>query len=147
MKSVAHPVDIHVGQKLRKIRLEKKMSQEELGMAVKLTFQQIQKYEKGYNRISCSKLYEFSNVLNININYFFDGITANNDDSYILENELNYIVQILSNQNNSDEMIDSNNEGFEEDFETFKSYFKNITRKAVRLKILHLMKALSINNK
>jgi transcriptional regulator with XRE-family HTH domain len=71
---LAHPVDVYVGSMLRKFRLMRGMSQGLLADYVNLTFQQIQKYERGLNRISCSKLYEFAKHLGINIGRFFDGL-------------------------------------------------------------------------
>ena len=72
--SGAHYVDLHVGTKLREKRREKGISQDELAKAVDLTFQQVQKYEKGLNRISCSKLHDFAKYLKTDIRYFFQGL-------------------------------------------------------------------------
>ena len=69
-----HPVDIHVGKKLRSRRTLLGKSQEELGSAVGITFQQIQKYERGMNRVGSSRLYEFANLLGVNVAYFFEGV-------------------------------------------------------------------------
>ncbi|NQU55588.1 MAG: helix-turn-helix transcriptional regulator [Rhodospirillales bacterium] len=69
-------VDIHVGQRLRLRRTLLGISQEKLGAAVNLTFQQIQKYERGANRVSASRLFEFSQVLDVSISYFFDDMNA-----------------------------------------------------------------------
>ena len=66
------PVDVHVGRRLRLRRTLLGISQEKLGEAVGLTFQQIQKYERGANRVSASRLFEFSKILDISISYFFD---------------------------------------------------------------------------
>ena len=67
-----NPVDIHVGTKVRQRRTLLGMSQEKLGTAVGLTFQQIQKYERGTNRIGASRLHEFSHILDVPVSYFFD---------------------------------------------------------------------------
>ncbi|MGC6472701.1 MAG: helix-turn-helix domain-containing protein [Parvibaculales bacterium] len=67
-------VDRHIGQRLRLQRINLGMSQEALGERVNLTFQQIQKYEKGVNRVSAARLFEFSLVLNVEISYFYEGI-------------------------------------------------------------------------
>ncbi len=67
-----HPVDIHVGRKLRSRRTILGMSQEEIGEAVGITFQQIQKYERGLNRIGSSRLYEFACILGVGVSYFFE---------------------------------------------------------------------------
>lgn len=76
-----HPVDVCVGKQLRKRRLELEMSQEELANTVDLTFQQIQKYEKGFNRISSSMLYELAKVLRVEISYFFDSVDYVSDSN------------------------------------------------------------------
>lgn len=66
------PVDIHVGARVRLRRTLLGMSQEKLGEAVGLTFQQIQKYERGANRIGASRLWEFSRILDVPVSFFFD---------------------------------------------------------------------------
>jgi transcriptional regulator with XRE-family HTH domain len=71
-----HHVDKYVGGQLRKRRLLLRISQDQLAKQVALTFQQIQKYERGLNRISCSKLYEFAEYLKIDIGYFFQGLAG-----------------------------------------------------------------------
>lgn len=67
-----NPVDIHVGSRVRLRRTLLGLSQEKLGEAVGLTFQQIQKYERGANRIGASRLYEFSRILDVPVSFFFD---------------------------------------------------------------------------
>jgi len=71
-----HPIDIHVGVRLKQRRALLGMSQTALADMVGLTFQQIQKYERGSNRTGASRLYEFSKVLNVPISYFFDGMPS-----------------------------------------------------------------------
>jgi len=66
------PVDIHVGARLRQRRALRGMSQEKLAEAVGLTFQQIQKYERGVNRVGASRLHQFGRVLEVPVSYFFD---------------------------------------------------------------------------
>ena len=73
-RTVPHPIDIHVGQRLRAARLIANLSQSTLGEAVDVSFQQIQKYEKGTNRISASRLYIIAHVLGVDISFFFEGI-------------------------------------------------------------------------
>ncbi len=68
-----HPVDRHVGRRVQEKRLGLGLSQTALGKAVGVSFQQMQKYEKGQNRISASKLFEIADFLNVGIPYFFDG--------------------------------------------------------------------------
>lgn len=69
-----HPTDVHVGARLKKRRLERRMTQTDLGNALGLTFQQIQKYERGANRIGSSRLWDICIVLNVTISYFFEGL-------------------------------------------------------------------------
>ena len=69
-----NPIDIHVGQRVRLRRTLLGMSQEKLGKAINVTFQQVQKYERGTNRIGSSRLYQLSQVLNIPVSYFFDDL-------------------------------------------------------------------------
>src|SRR3954453_14679471 len=66
-----HPVDVMVGKRVRLRRLQLSLSQTELAQKLGLTFQQVQKYEKGANRISCSRIYEISEVLDTSIAFFF----------------------------------------------------------------------------
>ena len=68
------PVDVHVGMRVRTLRKSKKMSQTALAGELGLTFQQIQTYERGYNRVSSSVLYRISKSLGEPISYFFDGL-------------------------------------------------------------------------
>lgn len=71
-----HPVDVHVGSRVRLRRTMLGMSQEKLGEAVGLTFQQIQKYERGANRIGCSRIYQFSSILEVPVSFFFQDMPA-----------------------------------------------------------------------
>ena len=66
------PMDVHVGSRVRLRRTLMGLSQEKLGDAIGLTFQQVQKYERGMNRISASKLHHLSNILDVPVSYFFD---------------------------------------------------------------------------
>ena len=67
-----NPIDKHVGARVRMRRLLVGMSQEKLGTALGITFQQIQKYEKGTNRIGASRLQQISGVLGVPVSYFFE---------------------------------------------------------------------------
>jgi len=67
-----HPVDIHVGQRVRLRRTLLGMSQDRLASSVGLTFQQIQKYERGKNRIGSSRLYQFARILEVPVSFFFE---------------------------------------------------------------------------
>lgn len=72
-------VDVYVGQRLRLRRQWLNLSQQELSVALGLTFQQLQKYESGGNRMSASRLFQLSYVLGVPISWFFDGIGKRND--------------------------------------------------------------------
>ena len=74
LRDLPDPVDIHVGKRVRERRLSLGMSQADLGEYLRLTFQQIQKYERGANRISASKLWALSNFFEVPIEWFFDGL-------------------------------------------------------------------------
>ncbi len=69
-------IDIHVGSRLRTRRIIVGMSQEKLGDQLGLTFQQVQKYEKGLNRIGASRLYAISRILGTSIQYFFEDLPS-----------------------------------------------------------------------
>lgn len=71
---IPNPVDIHVGLKVRERRTLLGLSQTQLANMLGITFQQVQKYERGKNRISCSRLVDLSSVLDIEIDYFFDNM-------------------------------------------------------------------------
>lgn len=70
-----NPIDVHVGSRVRLRRTLLGLSQEKLGEAVGLTFQQIQKYERGANRIGASRLFEFSRILDVPVSFFFDDMS------------------------------------------------------------------------
>lgn len=74
MKKSAHPVDVHVGRRIRQQRTLLGMSQSKLGEAAGITFQQQQKYENGSNRISSSKLWTFAKALGVPVGHFFEGL-------------------------------------------------------------------------
>lgn len=67
-----HPVDVHVGQRVKLRRTLMGMTQGKLGESIGLTFQQIQKYERGANRVSASKLWQLGNVLDVPLTFFFE---------------------------------------------------------------------------
>ncbi len=70
-----NPIDVHVGSRVRLRRTLLGMSQEKLGEAIGLTFQQVQKYERGANRVGASRLYDLSRVLDVPVGFFFDEMT------------------------------------------------------------------------
>src|SRR6266700_4896017 len=72
-KKAPNPIDKHVGSRVRMRRMMLSMSQEKLGGALELTFQQVQKYEKGTNRIGASRLQQISQILQVPVAFFFEG--------------------------------------------------------------------------
>jgi transcriptional regulator with XRE-family HTH domain len=77
MEMPSHAVDVQVGARMRQRRTLLGMSQTALGTAVGLTFQQVQKYERGSNRMGSSRLFEFAKVLDVPVSYFFEEMPAN----------------------------------------------------------------------
>jgi transcriptional regulator with XRE-family HTH domain len=74
MAAKPNPIDVHVGARLRQRRILLGMSQEKLGDAIGLTFQQVQKYEHGANRIGASRLFDVARVLEVPVSFFFEEI-------------------------------------------------------------------------
>lgn len=72
----ADDIDAHVGNRVRMRRMTLSISQEQLGEALGLTFQQIQKYEKGQNRIGAGRLFKISQILSVPVEFFYDGLPA-----------------------------------------------------------------------
>jgi transcriptional regulator with XRE-family HTH domain len=75
-KKQVNPIDIQVGNRVRIRRMLIGMSQERLGDLLGLTFQQVQKYEKGVNRIGAGRLFEVSRILNVPVDFFYEGVNA-----------------------------------------------------------------------
>jgi transcriptional regulator with XRE-family HTH domain len=71
-----HPVDVHVGKRVRHRRWMVGMTQQQLGDIVGIKFQQIQKYETGMNRISASRLWDIAQALDVSISFFFEGFNG-----------------------------------------------------------------------
>mgnify|MGYP003484935567 CR=1 FL=1 len=97
-KKKPNPIDIHVGSRVRLRRNMLGMSQEKLGENLGLTFQQVQKYEKGVNRIGASRLFDLAKVLGVSVQFFYDeapvgtrsgtqtiGFAERPSDSYVIE--------------------------------------------------------------
>lgn len=93
---MSHPVDIHVGQKLKQLRILRGMTQTDVAEGLKISFQQVQKYELGRNRVSASKLYEMSHILNVPPSYFFDGLESATAAPRILDEEATKIASMLT---------------------------------------------------
>ncbi len=76
-----HPVDVHVGKRIRQRRWMNGTTQQQLAEAVGIKFQQIQKYETGMNRVSASRLWDIAHVLKVDISFFFEGIDQEAPDA------------------------------------------------------------------
>jgi transcriptional regulator with XRE-family HTH domain len=129
-KKKPNPIDTHVGSRVRLRRNMLGMSQEKLGDALGITFQQIQKYEKGANRVGASRLQAIANVLNVPVSFFFDdapGEAGAANRGLAEENSTTYVVDFL----NSTEGLQLNRA------------FVKITDAKVRRKIIDLVKSLS----
>ena len=134
---VPNPVDIHVGSRVRLRRTLLGFSQEKLGDAVGLTFQQIQKYERGANRIGASRLFQLSNILDVPITYFFEemprGLKTAEDQ---VVRGLEEVVQ---------KTIEIDPLARRETLELVRAYYK-ITDPKVRKRMFELTKSLAQNN-
>ena len=98
-KKVPNPIDIHVGSRIRLRRAMVGMSQEKLGESLGITFQQVQKYEKGTNRVGASRLQNIAAVLNVPVSFFFEDAPSGDDkDQGGMEESTssNYVVNFLS---------------------------------------------------
>lgn len=101
----ANPVDSHVGSKIRLRRQVLKMSQEKLGESLGVTFQQVQKYERGANRVGASRLYKLSQVLDVPIGFFFEGIAGADVVDSVAEGEQPPITYDFVNSPDGQELI------------------------------------------
>ena len=137
----SHPVDVHVGRRLRSKRVIEGMSQDDLGKAVGVTFQQIQKYEKGLNRIGCSRLFDISNAINTPVSFFFEGL--NKEGLPMSEQEVIESHTASSSASNSVnvEGADLNNK---EVLALVRAYI-SIKDQQVRKKVISLIKSLTQN--
>ncbi len=126
MTRTPDPIDMHVGARLRLCRIENDVTQIQLGEKLDLSFQQIQKYEKGANRISASVLFRMAGIFDVSVLYFFDGLTPESDSA---EKKLLNIEFI-------------NLQSVREDLRFLKAY-SNITDKNIRRTILHLVEEIS----
>jgi transcriptional regulator with XRE-family HTH domain len=75
-----HPVDVHVGKRVRHRRWMLGMTQQQLGDLVGIKFQQIQKYETGMNRVSASRLWDIAKALDVSISFFFEGLEGDYEE-------------------------------------------------------------------
>jgi transcriptional regulator with XRE-family HTH domain len=128
-KKVPNPIDIHVGSRIRLRRTMLGMSQEKLGESLGITFQQIQKYEKGTNRVGASRLQNIAGILNVPVSFFFEDAPGSEADlsGGMEETSTGYVVNFLSSS-----------EGLQ-----LNRAFVNISDPKVRRRIIELVKSLA----
>lgn len=128
-KKKPNPIDIHVGSRIRLRRNMLGFSQEKLGENLGITFQQIQKYEKGTNRVGASRLQAISSILSVPVAFFFEDAPGGTvpAQGFSETNDANYVVDFLSSP-----------EGLQ-----LNRAFSKISDPKVRRKIVDLVKSLS----
>lgn len=97
MQKKSTPIDQHVGSRIRLRRVAVGMTQDKLGECLGVTFQQVQKYEKGVNRVGASRLQKISEVLNVSISFFFEGAPGA-IDQHVETQEVSSLSQALSSK-------------------------------------------------
>ena len=128
-KKKPNPIDVHVGSRVRLRRNMLGMSQEKLGEALGITFQQIQKYEKGANRVGASRLQAIATVLNVPVSFFFEDAPGENGQ----------VIRGLSEESSTAYVVDflNSSEGLQ-----LNRAFVKIADPKVRRKIVDLVKSL-----
>jgi transcriptional regulator with XRE-family HTH domain len=130
-KKRPNPIDVHVGSRIRLRRNLLGMSQEKLGEGLGITFQQIQKYEKGTNRVGASRLQAIAAILGVPVSYFFENApTGDTVVAGLAEESADYVADFM----NSAEGLQLN-----------RSFVK-ITDSRIRKKVIELVKALSLES-
>lgn len=128
-RKAPNPIDIHVGSRIRLRRVLVGMSQEKLGEQLGITFQQVQKYEKGTNRVGSSRLYRISQILGVPVSFFFEDIPgqAAGDSGFQETQSERYVVDFISSA-----------EGLQ-----LNKAFLRISDARVRRKVVELVQAMS----
>lgn len=129
-KKQPNPIDIHVGGRIRLRRTMLGMSQEKLGEQLGITFQQVQKYEKGTNRVGASRLQNIAGILGVPVSFFFEDAPGDTDSSAaggLAESSSSYVVNFLSSA-----------EGLQ-----LNRAFVKIADPKVRRRVIDLVKALA----
>ena len=122
----ANTVDTYVGQRIRDKRNERGMSQTEVANAIGVTFQQVQKYERGTNRVGASRLFDLSRILSVPIQYFFAGL---NNQSTPIEKEDDNVIHLMK----------------PDTVELVEAYYK-VENLQVRRQILSTIRSISFGN-
>ncbi len=129
-KKKPNPTDVHVGRRIRLRRNMLGISQEKLGESLGITFQQIQKYEKGTNRVGASRLQAIASILSVPVSFFFEevlGQYSGERKGFIVDSSANFMVDFLSSA-----------EGLQ-----LNRAFARISNPIVRRKVIELAKVLA----
>ena len=129
-------IDMHVGKRVRLRRTLLGMSQEQLGTELNITFQQVQKYERGANRISASRLWDISQILDVPISYFFDDMSENTMRSSPRWVSRGDVMDAMTSQPLKDPMARR------ETLELVRAYY-TIEKPAVRKRIAEMVKSIA----
>jgi len=130
------PIDVHVGTRIRLRRTLLGMSQERLGEALGLTFQQVQKYERGVNRVGASRLFDLSRVLDVPISFFFDDMPDSLTSTYGGQASRRAAGFTESQDSFADDALNRR-----ETLELVRAYYR-ITDPAVRKRVFDLIKSM-----
>jgi len=133
----ASPIDAHVGARVRLRRTLLGMSQEKLGDALGLTFQQVQKYERGVNRIGASRLFDLARVLDVPIGFFFDDLPPEMGGNVAVRSR-----PALYGFAEAQDGLEDENMNKRETLELVRAYYR-ITDPAVRKRVFDLIKSLA----
>jgi len=128
------PIDVHVGSRIRLRRTLLGMSQERLGEALGLTFQQVQKYERGVNRVGASRLFDLSRVLDVPISFFFDDMPESLTSAF--GGQGRRVGNIEPQENIADDTLNRR-----ETLELVRSYYR-IADPALRKRVADLIKSM-----
>ena len=130
------PIDVHVGSRIRLRRTLLGMSQERLGEALGLTFQQVQKYERGVNRVGASRLFDLSRVLDVPISFFFDDMPESLASAYG-----SHISRRTAGMADMQDGFTDDALNRRETLELVRAYYR-ITDPAVRKRVFELIKSM-----
>ncbi len=128
-----NPIDVHVGGRVRLRRTLLGLSQEKLGEAIGLTFQQVQKYERGANRIGASRLFDLSRVLDVPVSFFFDDMS----DEVSAQSP-----RLIAGLSEEPVMFETDSMTKRETLELVRAYYR-ITDPQLRKRIFELTKSLA----
>jgi transcriptional regulator with XRE-family HTH domain len=130
------PIDVHVGSRIRLRRTLLGMSQERLGEALGLTFQQVQKYERGVNRVGASRLFDLSRVLDVPISFFFDDMPESLASTYG-----SHVTRRTTGFSETQDGFTDDALNRRETLELVRAYYR-ITDPAVRKRVFDLIKSM-----